>query len=175
MLRTAVNKNDVTYAIDCGLLDRVFLGSREHFGRVGVALRASPDHGIPLIVRMTNQNTQGMTGHMLTASARTHSGPYHPEILTPNNPAAPLSARPSRKRALETSSTSSLTTTRSDFDQHVDHTHRHVKSSSSHDSGYRSSNGSLMGFPNAAVQVPNYNPAGPAANQTNVINGRAMD
>lgn len=170
-----MNKNDVTYAIDCGFLDRVFLGSREHFGRVGVTLRASPDHGIPLIVRMNVQNSQGMTGHMLTASVRAHSGPYHPEIVIPNSPAAPLPSKPSRKRALETSSTASLTSTRLDFDQHVEHGYRHVKSSSSHDSGYRSSNGSHMGFPNAAVQVPNHNPVGPAANQSNVINGRAMD
>lgn len=53
--RSTINNNNVSFAIDDSLKDRVYLGHGDDFHRVGMILRLFPGHDLPFMIRQQTQ------------------------------------------------------------------------------------------------------------------------
>lgn len=86
-IRTIIKKDNVTFAINGNLLDRVFLGAPDDFNRVRMDIRVVPGHKLPI---MTPQYTLPTPAKSSVSMGTPHNGfmattSSTPSMETPGN------------------------------------------------------------------------------------------
>ena len=69
MIRQTVGKEDILFAMDTNLPDRIYLGAKQDFDRAEIALVSLPNHEVPLMYPKNAQTSNDTSASIPATTA----------------------------------------------------------------------------------------------------------